>query len=99
VVDAVEVGQGTIGAGDGVGEDDVHLAAELVEDFGEGEGGTDGVAVRAGMGGKEEAGVSAERGQESGDMGLVRQDLTRLGCGGLECKELGVGCHDLAVTG
>ena len=73
VVDAVEVGQRAIGAGDGVGEDDVHLAAELVEDFGESEGGADGVAVGARVGGKKEAGVGAEGRQESGDVGLMQR--------------------------
>ena len=47
VVDAVEVGQGEVGGGDGVCEDDVYLAAELVEDLGESQGGADGVAVGA----------------------------------------------------
>ena len=72
VVDAVEVGKGAVGGGDGVGEDDVDLAAELVEDFGEGEDGADGVAVGAGVGGEEKARMSAEGCQKSGDLTLVR---------------------------
>ncbi len=65
VVNAVEVGQRAIGAGDRVCEDDVDLTAELVEDLGESEGGADGVAVGAGVGGEKEAGVCAEGCQES----------------------------------
>jgi len=107
VVNAVQVGQRAIGAGDRVCENDVDLTAELVEDLGESEGGADGVAVGAGVGGEKEAGVCAEGCQESGDLGLMlglklglrREGLTRAGCGGVELQELGFGCHDLAVTG
>ena len=60
VVDPVEIGQSAIGGGDRVGEDNVHLAAELVEHLGESEGGADGVAVGARVGGEEKAGMSAE---------------------------------------
>ncbi len=72
MVDAVEVGKGAVGGGDGVGEDDVDLAAELVENLGEGEDGADGVAVGAGVRGEEEAGMGAEGREESGDLALVR---------------------------
>jgi hypothetical protein len=79
----------------------------LVEDLGESEDGAYGVAVGAGVGGEKEAGMSAEDGQESGDMGirlglklgLGREDLTRAGCGSMELQEFGFGCHGLAVTG
>jgi hypothetical protein len=92
VVDAVEIGQGAVGARDGVCEDDIHVMAELVEDLGESERGADGVAVGACVGGEKEAGMSAEDGQECGDLGirlgfglrLMRDDLTRVGCGSLE---------------
>ena len=46
--------------GDGVGEDDLGLAAQLVQDVGEREGGADRVAVRAGVGGDEEAAGGAK---------------------------------------
>jgi hypothetical protein len=112
-VDAVKVGKCAIGAGDRVGEDDVDLTAELVEDLGESEGGADGVAVGAGVGGEKEAGVSAEDGQERGDLGLMdlgfklvlvnmgfwREGLTKVGGGSLKLQDLGFSCHDLAVTG
>jgi hypothetical protein len=99
VADAVEIRECPIGAGDGVSEDNVDLTTELVEDLGEGEGRADGVAVRTRVRGEEEAGVSAEDCQESGDLGLVRDDLTRLGRRSLESQELGFGVHDLIVTG
>ncbi len=38
VADAIEVGQAGVGYRDGVGEDDVDFAAELVEDLGERQG-------------------------------------------------------------
>jgi hypothetical protein len=47
VVDAVEIGKSPIGAGNGVGEDDVDLTTELVENLGEGKDGAYGVAVGA----------------------------------------------------
>jgi len=85
VVNAVQVGQRAIGAGDRVCENDVDLTAELVEDLGESEGGADGVAVGAGVGGEEKAGVGAEDRQESGDLGirlgLGCEDLARVDCG------------------
>ena len=54
------LGRVLIGGGDGVGEDDVGLAAELIEYFGEGEDGADGVPVGAGVRGEEEAGIGAK---------------------------------------
>jgi hypothetical protein len=112
-VDSVQVGQGAIGAWDRVCEDDVDLTAELVEDLGESESGADGVAVGAGVGGKKEAGVGAEDGQERGDLGLMdlglklvlldlgfwREGLPKVGGGSLKLQDLGFSCHDLAVTG
>ena len=68
VVDAVKVWQRAIGGGDGIGKDDINLAAELVKHFGEREGGTDGVAVGTGVGGEEEPGVSGESREESGNL-------------------------------
>jgi hypothetical protein len=81
-----------IGAGDGVCQDDVYLTAQLVENFGESEGGTDGVAVRSRVGGEKETGMSPEGCQKSGDLGLrwrfrlgfMRDDLARVNCRGLE---------------
>ena len=61
--------------GGGVGEDDVGLAAELVEDFGEGEDGADGVAVGTGVRGEEEAAGGAEGLQERCDGGFRSHDL------------------------
>jgi hypothetical protein len=60
VMDAVEVGKCGVGGRDGIGEEDVGLAAELVENFGEGEDGADGVTVWAGVGGQKEAWVASE---------------------------------------
>jgi hypothetical protein len=45
--------------------------AELFEDLGESERGADGVTVGAGVGGEEKAGMGAEDGQESGDLGIL----------------------------
>ena len=44
------------------------LAAELIEDLGEGKDGADGVAVGASVRGEEEAGMGAEDRQESGNL-------------------------------
>jgi len=67
VVDAMDVGEGAVDERDGVGEDDADLAAELLEELGEGEDGADGVAVGTGVGGEEEAFAGAEGLQERGD--------------------------------
>ncbi len=84
--------------GTGVGEKDVGLAAELIEDFGESEDGADGVSVGAGVRGEEKAGLAAEEGQEFSDAALVRGGFGWLSCL-LEFVELGVWSHDLVVTG
>jgi hypothetical protein len=52
VVDSLQIWQGAIGAGNGIGEDDIRFTAELVENLGEGEGGADGIAIRPRMGGE-----------------------------------------------
>ena len=70
VMDTLDVGKGAVDEGDGVGDDDVGLAAELVEDLGEREDGADGVAVGAGVGGEDEPGRGAECLQERGDVGF-----------------------------
>jgi hypothetical protein len=79
VVDAVDVGEGAVGGGDGVGEDYVRLAAELVEDLGEGEDGADGVAIGTGVRGQEETGMGAEGRQKVVDLGCVRLGFEELG--------------------
>ena len=71
VVDAVDVGEGVVDEGDGVGEDDVGSRSQLVEDLGEGEDGADGVAVGAGVGGEDEAAGGAEGLQERFDVRLL----------------------------
>ena len=98
VVDAVEVGKGGVGGGYRVGEEDVGPAAELVENFSEGEDGADGVSVGARVRGEEEAGLAAEESEEIGDAALVREGFGWLSSL-LEFVQLGLWSHDLVVTG
>ena len=54
-VDALDAGKIEVVVGDGVGEDDLGLAAHLAQDVGEREDGPDRVAVGAGVGGDDKA--------------------------------------------
>ncbi len=65
--------EGRRGGGYRVGEEDVGPAAELVENFSEGEDGADGVSVGARVRGEEEARLAAEESEEIGDAALVRE--------------------------
>ena len=78
---------------DGIGEYDVDLTTELVEDLGKGKDGADGVAVGARVGGKEKAGIGTKGGQKQSYLRLMM-----VGCMSLEFLELRFGCHDLDVT-
>jgi len=71
VMDAMEIGQGAVDEGDGVGEDDVGFAAELVEHFGESEDGAYSITIRACVGGEEETAVGAEDGKERVDLSVM----------------------------
>ncbi len=98
VVDAIQVGKGAVGGGNGVGEDDIDLTAELVEYLGEGKDGADGVAVGAGVRGEEKARVSTEGCNQSGDLALMRLGLVWLERR-LKFVKLSLRSHDLAVSG
>ena len=84
-MDSAEGGEVGVGGGDGVGEDDVGLAAKLVEHLGEGEDGADGVTVGASVRGEEEAGMGPEDCEQIVNPGYV----------GLRLEELCLRGHDL----
>ena len=88
MADSADVGKREIGGRDWVGEYDVGLTAELIEDLGEREDGAYGVTVRAGVRGEKEARMRAEGRQQIVDSGCVRLDFEDLGFWG----------HDLAGT-
>jgi hypothetical protein len=48
----LKIGKSRVSGGDGIDEDDVGFASELVEDLGEGEDGAYGVTVGARVGGE-----------------------------------------------
>jgi hypothetical protein len=78
---------------DGVGEDDIGFAAELVEDLGEGEDGADGVTVGACVRGEQETGMGTEGRKECSDRVLVRRGLLEPGCL-LKFVDLDLWSHD-----
>ena len=88
MADSANVGQREIGSRDWVGEYDVGLTAELIEDLGEREDGAYGVPVGTSVRGEEEARIRAEGRQQIVDSGCVRLDFEDLGFWG----------HDLAGT-
>jgi hypothetical protein len=52
VMNPLKIGKSRVSGGDGIDEDDVGFASELVEDLGEGEDGAYGVTVGARVGGE-----------------------------------------------